>query len=175
MAPKKEKEVTKPESRTRVSQSDVPAYSIEKALSIARAIGDNYAYKAVSPLDVASALGVVPTTGPFRMLTGASVAYGLTTAGWNAGEIAITPLGLRIVRPLSEDGDAEFAKREAWRFKPKIIGDFLRRYDSAALPKDDIARNVLMTMGVPADLLNDVLTMVLEERKICWILTTYKR
>jgi len=158
------KEIIKPEPRTRVSQSDVPGYSIEKALSIAKAIGDNYAYKAVTPLDVASALGVIPTTGPFRMLTGASVAYGLTTAGWNAGEIGITPLGLRIVRPLSEDGDAERAKREAV-LKPKVIGDFLRRYDGAALPKDEIARNVLITMGVPSDRTTDVFSTILDNAK----------
>ncbi len=85
--------VSKSEQRTRLNQSDIPAFSLEKALSVARAIGDNYAFKPATPLDVASALGLIPTTGGFRMLTGASVAYGLTSGGYSANEISITPSG----------------------------------------------------------------------------------
>lgn len=155
------KEPNKNEQRTRISQSDIPAYSLEKALSVAKAIGDNYAYKPASPLDVASALGVVPTTGGFRMLTGASVAYGLTVGGYSSNEISITPLGLRIVRPVTDDGDNERAKREA-ALTPKIIGEFLRKYDAAALPKSEIAQNVLHSMGVPLDRVADSLTMILD-------------
>jgi predicted nucleotide-binding protein len=154
-------EPTKNEQRTRVSQSDIPAYSLEKALSVAKAIGDNYAYKPASPLDVASALEVVPTTGGFRMLTGASVAYGLTSGGYSSSEISITPLGLRIVRPLTDDGDDLKAKREA-ALTPRIIGEFLKKYDGAALPKSDIAQNVLHSMGVPIDRTTDALTMILD-------------
>jgi predicted nucleotide-binding protein len=155
------KEPLKNEQRTRISQSDIPAYSLEKALSVAKAIGDNYAYKPASPLDVASALGVVPTTGGFRMLTGASVAYGLTVGGYSSNEISITPLGLRIVRPVTDDGDNDRARREA-ALTPKIIGEFLRKYDGAALPKSEIAQNVLHSMGVPLDRVADSLTMILD-------------
>lgn len=164
MAPKKEASEAKSEQRARVSQSDIPAYSIEKALSVAKAIGDNYAYKPASPLDVASALGVVPTTGGFRMLTGASLAYGLTTGSYSANEIGITALGLRIVRPLSDEGDIERAKREAVLL-PKVVGEFLRKYDSAALPKPEIAQNVLLTLGVPAERTREALTMILDNAK----------
>jgi len=164
MASKKQISAPKSDARARVSQSDVPAFPIEKALSVARAIGDNYAYKPASPLDVASALGVVPTTGSFRMLTGASLAYGLTTAGWNAGEISITPLGLRIVRPLTDEGDVDRAKREAILI-PKIAGEFLRKYDNAALPKNEIAQNVLMTMGVPSERTVEALATIIENAK----------
>jgi len=164
MSNKKVAAGSKPEQRARLSQSDVPAYSIDKALEVPRAIGDNYAFRPASPLDVASALGVVPTTGGFRMLTGASVAYGLTSAGYTANEIAITPLGMRIVRPLSDDGDGERAKREAVLL-PKVVGEFLRKYDGAALPKNEIAQNVLMAMGVPKERTAEALSMIIENAK----------
>ena len=147
--------------RTRLNQTDIPAFSLEKALTVAGAIGDNYAYKPATPLDIASALGVVPTTGGFRMLTGASVAYGLTSGGYSANEISITPLGLRIVRPLTDDGDDLRARREA-ALTPKLVGEFLKKYDGAALPKIEIANNVLHTMGVPVDRTADALEMILE-------------
>jgi predicted nucleotide-binding protein len=158
------KQEAKPERRATLSQTDIPSFPLEKALSISRAIGENYAFRASSPLDVASALGVIPTTGGFRMLTGASLAYGLTNAGYNASEIAITELGLRIVRPLSDDGDIERAKREAV-LRPKLIGEFLRRYDGAALPKPDIAQNVLLTLGVPLERAKDAYNMIFENAK----------
>lgn len=154
----------KAERVARLSQSDIPAYSIEKALSIARAIGDNYAYKPATALDIASALGVLPTTGGFRMLTGSSIAYGLTSGGYNANEIGITTLGLRIVRPLADEGDVEAAKREAVLL-PKIIGDFLRKYDGAALPKPEISQNVLSTLGVPVERTADALATILDNAR----------
>ncbi|HXN57163.1 MAG TPA: hypothetical protein VN912_01095 [Candidatus Angelobacter sp.] len=103
---------------------------------------------------------VSPTAGPFRALTGAAIAYGLTTGGAFAPEIGITPLGMRIVRPTRE-GDDLAAKREAL-LRPKVVGEFLRQYDAAALPTDQIAKNVLLEKGVPAARLDDVLALILE-------------
>lgn len=103
------------------------------------------------------------------MLTGASLAYGLTTGSYSANEIGITPLGLRIIRPLSDDGDREKAKREAVLL-PRVIGEFLRRYDSAALPKTEIAQNVLLTLGVPSERTSDALAMILDNAKIVGLL-----
>jgi len=164
MKSKKQPPSPKVEQRARLSQSDIPAFSLERALAIPQAIGDNYAFKPASPLDIASALGVVPTTCGFRMLTGASMAYGLTSASWGASEISITNLGLRIVRPLGDEVDVERAKREAVLL-PKIVGEFLRKYDNAALPKLEIAQNVLLTLGVPADRTKDALAMILDNAK----------
>jgi hypothetical protein len=111
-------------------------------------------------MNVAGAMGMTPSSGPFRGLAGAAIAYGLTTGGPNAPEIGITPLGLRVVRP-TMDGDDLAAKREAL-LRPKVVGEFLRQYDSAALPTDQIAKNVLLEKGVPADRLDDVLALILE-------------
>src|SRR6185437_14098565 len=70
--------------RSRVSQSDVPAYSLDQALRIAEAIAENYASKPTAPLDVAAALTLSPASSQFRMMCGASIAYGLTEGGYNS-------------------------------------------------------------------------------------------
>ncbi len=105
-------------------------------------------------------MSMSPTSGPFRMITGAAVAYGLTTAAAQAPEIGLTPLGMRIVRPTT-DGDDMAAMREAL-LRPKVIGEFLRTYDGAALPSDAIAKNVLLEKGVPAERLDGVLELIIE-------------
>jgi hypothetical protein len=147
-------------ARKYLSQTDVPSCSLTKALTIARAIADNYGYKPATPIQVASALGVQPTAGPFRMITGASIAYGLTKGGWNAMSISIEPLGMRIVK-ITEEGDDLLAKRESL-LKPRVIRLFLEKYSGAAIPKDQIAQNVLLDMGVPKEKTAEVLKLILE-------------
>lgn len=146
--------------RTKIKQSDVPGYSLDQALRVPRAIAENYAYKPTKPLHVASAMGMQPNAGPFRGLTGAAIAYGLTSGGSNAPLITIEKLGMRIVRPTKE-GDDLAARREAF-LKPRIIGEFLRQYNDAALPADQIARHVLHEMGVPTDKTEAVLALIVE-------------
>jgi predicted nucleotide-binding protein len=45
------------------------------------------------------------------------------------------------------------------------VGEFLKKYDGAALPKNEIAQNVLMTLGVPAERTADALTMIIDNAK----------
>jgi predicted nucleotide-binding protein len=155
-----EKSAAKNIQRSYVSQADVPAGSLDRALRIPRAIADNYGYKPTSPLQVAVALDVQPSSSNFRMLTGAAIAYGLTSGGYNADSISISPLAMRIVRPTSEGDDID-AKREAF-LKPRVIREFLQKYDRAPIPRDDIARNVLLELGVPADRTGEVLALIVE-------------
>jgi predicted nucleotide-binding protein len=158
--------------RTYISQTDVPSNSLEKSLRIPKAIADNYGYKPTSALQLAVALDMQPSTGGFRMLTGSAVAYGLTTGGYNANEIAITPLGMRVIRPTVENDDLA-AKREAL-LKPRVIREFLQKYDNAPIPRDDIARNVLADLGVPADRTSDVLKLIVESAGGVGFLRTIK-
>jgi predicted nucleotide-binding protein len=146
--------------RRYVSQTDVPTSTLQRALRIPQAIADNYGYKPTSPLQVAVALDVQPSSSNFRMLTGAAIAYGLTTGGYNADTISITPLAMRVVRPTTE-GDDIAAKREAF-LKPRVIREFLQKYDRAPIPRDDIARNVLLEFGVPTDRAAEVLSLIVE-------------
>jgi hypothetical protein len=147
--------------RKRVSQADIPAYSLEQALRVPRAIADNYNLKPTTPLKVAAAMGMGPATSTFKMITGAAIAYGLTDGGGQSTQIEIAPLGLRILRPKKE-GDDLAAKREAF-LKPRVIGQFLRQYDGGAVPRRDIATNVLSgDMGAPEGRAGDILDMIME-------------
>jgi predicted nucleotide-binding protein len=147
-------------ARSYVSQADVPAMSLDKALKVPSAIGDNYGYKPTPPLQVAMALEIQPSSSGFRMVTGAAIAYGLTAGGYNADAISITPLGLRIVRPTSE-GDDFAAKREAL-LRPRVIREFLQKYNNAPVPKDAIAQNVLLEMGVPQGRVGEVFKLIID-------------
>jgi len=93
------------ERRVYLSQADVPAYSLAKAVRIPQAIADNYGKTPTKPLRVAEALNMMPSSSSFRMLTGAAIAYGLTDGGYNADTISITTLGKRIVAPTTEGDD----------------------------------------------------------------------
>jgi len=150
--------------RKRISQLDIPAYSLEQALKVPKAIADNYARKPTVPLKVAAVLNVQLNTGGFRMLTGAAVAYGLTKGGAQAPQIEITPLGMRILKPTRE-GDDLAAKREAI-LRPRVIGTFLKQYDGSPVPRTDIAINVLSTeMGVPEERAGEAFEMIMESAR----------
>lgn len=156
-----EKTSKPPEARTQhVSQSDLPRMDLDEALRIPRALNDQYAGQPATPLEVGEAINVQPTTGTFRMLAGASVAYGLTEGTAYAEKIALTALGRRIVAP-TEDGDEVTATREAF-LKPRITHDFLTKYDGSPLPTDQIAKNVLATMGLPRERGDEALKVIYE-------------
>ncbi len=146
--------------RLYVSQSDVPAYSLSKAVRIPQAIADNYGKAPTRPLRVAEALNQQPTSSAFRMLTGAAIAYGLTDGGYNAEAISITPLGKRIVSP-TDVGDDLAAKREAL-LKPRVVFEFLTKYNGSRIPPDHIAQNVLEELGVPSDRTASTLDLIRE-------------
>lgn len=97
-------------------------------------------------MDVATSLDSTPASSWFRTLTGAAIAFGLTEGAYNAGEIKLTALGQRVVAPTSE-GDDEVALREAL-LRPRVMRDFLTKYDRKKLPPANIAHNVLAGMGV---------------------------
>src|SRR6266513_965645 len=149
--------------RAYVSQTDIPAFSLSKALRIATAIADNYGKAPTKPLRVAQALEMSQTSGPFRMLCGASIAYALTEGGYNADTISLTALARRIVAPTDEGDDAK-AKREA-TLKPRIIREFLTKYNNSRLPTEQIALNVLEEMGVPREKAKQTLTLIMETAK----------
>jgi hypothetical protein len=147
------------QEKMRVSQQDVPSSSLEKTIRVARAF-EQYGYKPITPLQLARALDMQPTSGPFRTVCGTAIAYGLTKGGYNAEQISLEPLGKRIVRP-TEEGDDEVAKREAI-LRPRVIREFLEKYNGAPVPREDIALNVLHDFGVPRDRAKDVFDLIFE-------------
>lgn len=155
-----------------LSQSDVPKHSFAKALEVARAIQDNYAGHPTTPLQVAKAMDISPTSSNWQELPGSSLAYGLTTGSYNAQLIGLTDLGKRIVAP-TEEGDDEKAIVEAIQ-KPRILKEFFTKYNRAKFPKDSIAINVLVEMGVPNNKAQGVLAIVKENGKYAGILQEVK-
>jgi predicted nucleotide-binding protein len=160
------------ERASRVNQADVPRYGLDEALRIASAIIDNYAGAPTPPLRVAKAINASPTSSGFRMLCGSSIAYGLTTGGYNASEIVVELLARQILTPLTEDQDLK-AKRQAF-LRPRVIGEFLRKYHNSPLPREEIAKNVLADLSVPEDRVDEVLLLIIKGATELGLLSTIK-
>jgi hypothetical protein len=144
--------------RAYLKQSDVPSASLDEALRLPQAILDHYAGRPTSPLQVAKALNVDPKGSQIRVLSGVAIAFGLVEGGAQAASISVTDLARRILRPKVENDDLA-GKREAV-LKPRVFGDFLRRYDGNAFPREDIALNVLEEIGVPREKAEEVLERI---------------
>lgn len=144
--------------RAYLKQSDVPSASLDEALRLPQAILEHYAGRPTAPLQVAKALNVDPKGSQIRVLSGAAIAFGLVEGGAQATSISVTDLARRILRPKEETDDLA-AKREAV-LKPRVFGDFLRRYDGHAFPREDIALNVLEEIGVPREKTEEVLERI---------------
>ncbi len=151
--------------RTYLKQTDVPAASLDDALRLPAAIFDHYAGKATQPLFVAKALNIDPKGSQLVVLSGASIAFGLTEGGAQAASIAVTDLARRILRPTEENADLA-AKREAV-LRPRIFGEFLQRYNGNPFPRQDIALNILEEMGVPCEKAAEVLERIEFHAQIC--------
>lgn len=163
---------TKPTKRSRISQGDIPSYSLEKARRVPQALADNYGSHPTRPIDVASALGMQPSSGGFRGFLGAAIGYGLTEGGPNASEVSLTELGKRIVSPTEVDDD-RLALRNA-ALKPTVANQFYTKYDGSPLPPKNIAQNVLATFAVPADRTSDVYDLLIENAQYVGFLKTIK-
>jgi predicted nucleotide-binding protein len=148
------------EKRVYLSQEDVPAFSLEEALRVPQAIFENFGKQSPAPLQVAAVLKLAPRGVQFQMLCGSSIAYGFTSGGYNATSIEIEPLAKRILAP-TDEGDDLAAKREAF-MRPRVIKEFVERYNKSPLPKDEIGKNVLIEFGVPRDRAAAVLQTILE-------------
>lgn len=155
---KKSSKPAAPVKRAYLKQSDVPSGSLDDALRIPQAILDHYAGKPTTPLHVAKALNVDPKGSQIRVLSGASIAFGLIEGGAQAASISITDLARRVLRS-KEEGQDLAAKREAV-LRPRVFGEFLRKYDGSLFPRNDIAQNVLEELGVPREKTEGVLEQI---------------
>jgi len=144
--------------RPYLKQSDVPSGSLDDAIRIPQAILDHYAGKPTTPLHVAKALNLDPKGSQVRVLSGVSIAFGLIEGGAQSVSISITDLARRILRP-KEEGQDLVAKREAV-LRPRVFGEFLRKYDGSPFPRSDIAQNILEEFGVPREKAEGVLEQI---------------
>ena len=148
-------------TRERISQTDLPRVSLEKALRLPRALINECAGQPTAPLDLAMAVGVKPSSSGWRELTGAAIGYGLTEGGYNSPSISLTGVGKRAVAPQAEGENIE-ALRDAC-LKPTIVGRFLNKYEGSKFPREEIARNVLRgEFEVPAARVDEALTVIVQ-------------
>lgn len=159
-------------TRSYMSQDDIPTYQLDDALLIAKSILQQYGGHPSTPLDVAAAMGIAPASAKFRMLCGASIAYGLTSGGYNANQISITDLAKQIIEPQDEGLDLA-GKRESI-MKPRILREFLSKYSGSPLPREDIGMNVLKGMNVPGDRTKQVWDMIINSADSVGFLQTIK-
>lgn len=159
-------------TRSYLSQEDIPAYELNEALLVAKAILQEYGGHPSTPLDVAAAMDLTPTSGKFRMLCGASIAYGLTAGGYNASQISVTDVARQIIEPQEENADLA-GKREAI-IRPRILREFLSKYSGSPLPREDIGLNILKSLNVPADRTKQVWDMILKSAESVGFLQTIK-
>jgi predicted nucleotide-binding protein len=158
--------------RSYVTQSDFPATTLAKALRIPAALWENFAGKGGAPYDVALALDMSPTSDKWRVLCGASLAYGLTDGGYHAKEVVLTELGRRCVAPETE-GDETRARAEAL-LRPKLMEAFLKKYNHAKFPQENIAENVLVGFGLPKDRAHVAVAVIKENGAFTGILRDTK-
>lgn len=136
--------------RRRLSQTEVPSIDVNEALRVPRALRDQCGSQPTAPLLVGRALGLQPSSGGFRLLTGAAAAYGLTEGAAQGATISLTDLGRRVVSPTTE-GDDVAALREAV-LRPRVVREFLQKYNNVRFPAQVIALNVLTEeMNVPRE------------------------
>ena len=148
-------------AKQRINQTDLPRFSLERALKLPQALVDQFAGEPTPPLELAVAVGVKPSSSGWRYLTGAAIGYGLTEGGYNASSVGLTDLGRRAVAPQEEGEDLE-ALREAC-LKPAAIRGFLNKYDGSKFPREDIAGNVLKSQfDVPATRTDEALKLIVE-------------
>lgn len=91
--------------RSYFKQSDFPLETLQQAQRVASAIVNNFAGDGASPPDIALAIEISPTSSAWPTLSGAAVAYGITTGGVNASQVKLTDLGRKLVAPEAEGED----------------------------------------------------------------------
>lgn len=146
------------QSRPFIRQANIPSASLEAAVKVAEALHSQFGGKAPAHR-LADAVGMTQTSSTWRYLSGAALAYGLTTGAYNApGEIELGDIGRRIVAPRSE-GDDTAARAEA-ALKPAVLQSFMTKYNGNNFPDAKYGINVLLDLGVPAERASDVFKMI---------------
>lgn len=157
---------------SRISQSEIPRVALAKAIAVGRVVQESFGGKPTTPHQVAIALDTSPASSTWRVLCGASIAFGLTDGGYNADKIALTDLGRRAVAPTAE-GVAEEALLEA-ALRPKHLRTFFERFDRAKFPADKILKNILLEQGVPPERIDEAVLVILESGEFARIIQDTK-
>jgi predicted nucleotide-binding protein len=142
----------------RTPQTFMPRISLKEAVALANALRDDFAGKDATPIDLAQSLNRSPSSSSWQFLTGAAVAYGLTTGAYNSAQISLTALGEKLTMPTEEGDDAEALLQAA--LSPEAPKSFYEKYNRNKFPSEIIAKNVLNQLGVPRDRVDEALKII---------------
>ncbi len=135
--------------RSRGPSKTYPTVTFEDALSIARTIAMEGAGDRMRRLTLFDRLGRAPESGPSRELVTSSGRYGLTSGGYQADFVELTPEGRSIV-----DESIERQAKLRMEFEHAIgrIDSFNQLYGrlkNQRVPADDVLKDELGLVGVP--------------------------
>jgi hypothetical protein len=144
--------------RTQISSEDLPRRTLEEALRVAQVIRDNYAGKPTSWKEIASALGVSPTSPPNRYPLWSATAYGIIIKHEN-NSYSLAETGRKILAPTYEGEKEEGIKKAL--FTPSVLSRFYTDYNGSTLPSDDLFPNVLETRyQIPRERTEEVIAII---------------
>lgn len=128
-------------STRRKTTQAFPKNSLMDALRIARSIKDDNAGKPFSRLTLAKSLDYSPNSSSFRTLIISSGKFGLTTGGYIADKIELTPLGVSVVMYRNEEEKQRGLKQALSNipFYEKFLNDF----NNNRIPTKDLLLNTL--------------------------------
>jgi hypothetical protein len=136
-----------------------PVHSLEEALQIVHTIGEMNAAKPMDRLLLADAMGIKQASSEYRALLSSSIKYGLTEGNEKSEFINPTPLGLRIIKPLSAEERAEAIRVAV--LTPELFERIYRHYNRSKLPKGSFFLNTLeRQFGVPAQWCEELSAMI---------------
>jgi len=150
-----------------------PAHTLEEALVIIRAIGEQNAGKPMDRLLLAGAIGRKPSSSEYRQLLSSSLKYGLTEGTGKAEYIKPTSLGLRIAKPTSAEEKAAALQQAA--LTPELLRRILEHYNRSKLPQGQFLKNVLeRQFDVPPEYSQELAALIRANAAFVGFLQTIK-
>ena len=158
--PRKRTRAKKPASAVQSPGASFPRHAARKALRIPKAILEQNAGKACTDREAVKFAGIA-YHGPSRVEISSAIKYGYLERP-TAGNVAVTELAKRILRPQNPNDELE-GLRQAVLNAP-TVSDVYKHYRGENVPDDEFFRNALVdTFGVAADKADEFKAVFLED------------
>lgn len=146
-------EGTTPSGRKKRTARPFPAVSFKEALFLAQAIQKHGAGQRTRRLTLFEALQRSPDSGPSRKLITSSVQYGLTTGGYSAEWLDLTPTGKIASDPTSPASARLRASLSLAITEIPAFNAIYEKYKGSRLPTVEVLRDAAREAGVDETLL----------------------
>ena len=136
-----------------------PSHPLEEAILVANTIQRVNSGLPFNRVDLATAMGIKPSSSGFTMRLNSSVKYGLTKGGYADEQIVLTARGEAVVAPNNSQERAR-ALIDAV-LEPEVFKKFIQSMQGRQIPEDTYARNMLQReLGVSPALTNECLNLI---------------